>query len=151
MKNFTIKSLLAALVTLVTLSFTSCGTEADEIPSQPLIALIEVGHDNSHEAHPGHDLHLEADVIAEGYVQSIHVVIRLEGGSTDLVSKTYTDSKYVDVLNAEFHEHIDIPATAAVGDYVLYFTVTDKIGQQKTVTADLEINLADDDHDDDHD
>lgn len=144
--------LMMALVSVMTVSLNSCDKEDDTI-AKPKITLTEVGHDNSKHAHPGHDMHLEADVVAEGLIALINVEIHQEGGSFE-IEKSYTEGKYIGVRNIEFHEHIDIPENAPLGEYHLHFTVTDREGQQSM--AETHINIVeddddDDDHDDDHD
>lgn len=132
-----------------TLFLTSCGDDDDVLPAKPSITLTEVGHDNAKHCHPGHDLHLEADVVAEGLIQRIDVEIHEENGGSFKIEKSYTDGKYIGIRNTEFHEHIDIPAEAPLGEYHLHFTVTDKNGQQTTVES--ELNIVEDDGDDDED
>ena len=149
MKKIINMSLMMALITMVTLSFTSCDKDDDDVlPAKPSITLTEVGHDNGKHAHPGHDLHLEADLLAEGLIQRIDIEIHQEGGANKIVEQSYTTGKYIGVRNAEFHEHIDIPANAPLGEYHLHFTVTDKHGQQTTVEDHIELIEGDeDDHD----
>ncbi len=133
-------SLLMALVCAISIGLTSCGSDDDDaLPAKPTITLTEVGHDNSKHAHPGHDLHLEAEVLAEGLIKRIDVEIHQEGGGTTEIEKSYTEGKYIGVRNIEFHEHIDIPATAPLGDYHLHLTVTDNHGQQTMAESHLEI------------
>ena len=151
MKNLKYMSLMLALLCVVSLGFTSCGDDDDddELPAKPVITLTEVGHDNSKHAHPGHDLHLEADVVAEGLIKSINVEIHQENGGSVKIEKAYTDGKYIGVRNTEFHEHIDIPENAPLGEYHLHFVVTDNRGQQ--TIAESHIELVEDDGDDDED
>ncbi len=147
MKNIKFMSLLMAFLCASTLFLTSCGDDDDDLPAKPSITLTEVGHDNAKHCHPGHDLHLEADVVAEGLIQRIDVEIHEENGGSFKIEKSYTDGKYIGIRNTEFHEHIDIPAEAPLGEYHLHFTVTDKNGQQTTVES--ELNIVEDDGDDD--
>lgn len=134
-----------ALATI--LSFASCTKTT--VPAKPVITLTEVGHENSKTAMRGNDMHLEADILAEGLVKAIHVEIHQESGSYEL-EKEYTSGKYIGVKNTEFHEHIDIPAAAPLGEYHLHFTVTDQEGQQTMAEAHIEVieydeSLIDDD------
>ncbi len=129
--------LIMALVSVMTVSLNSCDKEKDTV-AKPQITLTEVGHDNSGHAHPGHDMHLEADVVADGLIASINVEIHQEDGSFE-IEKSYTEGKYIGVRNIEFHEHIDIPEDAPLGEYHLHFTVTDKEGQQSVAQAHVEI------------
>ena len=74
-----------------TMFLTSCGDDDDDLPAKPSITLTEVGHDNAKHCHPGHDLHLEADVVAEGLIQRIDVEIHEENGGSFKIEKSYTD------------------------------------------------------------
>ena len=151
MKKYMSLSLMTALVCMISLCFTACSDDDEKLPAKPTITLTEVGHDNSKHAHPGHDLHLEADVLAEGLVQRIDVEIHQEGGGSFEIEKSYTSGKYIGVRNIEFHEHIDIPAEAPLGEYHLHFTVTDQKGQQTVAESHLEIVEDDgDDEDEEH-
>lgn len=128
---------IMAIACVITFSFNSCGDDEPAV-AFPEINLTEVGHDNSKHAHPGHDMHLEAEIVAQGVINGIHVEIEQVGGSYKIKKDYLKDSPYLGVKNCEFHEHIDIPAAAPLGDYKLYFTVVDKLGQQTTVEADIE-------------
>jgi len=145
MKSFKYMSLMATLTAILTLSFSSCSSDDDPMPAKPVITLTEVGHDNTCHAHPGHDLHLEAQIVAEGLIKDILVEIHSEDGKSAVISHVYSDSKYVGVRNTEFHEHIDIPATFPLGAYHLHLTVTDQEGQQ--TTAESKLTLVEDDGD----
>ena len=135
---------LIVLSTLI-LAFAAC----QKNPSAPKITLTEVGHENGGKAEQGDDLHLEADIVAEGLIQRIHVEIHQENGSYE-IEKSYTTGKYIGVRNTEFHEHIDIPADAPLGGYHLHLTVTDNKGQTATAEASVEV-IANDGIDDDED
>ena len=138
--------LMMALVSVMAISFNSCDKEEQTV-SKPKITLTEVGHDNSKHAHPGHDLHLEAEIVAEGVIKSINVEIHQEDGSFE-IEKSYVEGKYIGVKNVEFHEHIDIPANAPLGEYHLHLTVTDNEGQQSMAETYIDIEDGEDDHDD---
>ena len=138
--------LMMTLVSVMALSFNSCNKEEQTV-SKPKITLTEVGHDNSKHAHPGHDLHLEAEIVAEGVIKSINVEIHQEDGSFE-IEKSYVEGKYIGVKNVEFHEHIDIPANAPLGEYHLHLTVTDNEGQQSMAETYIDIEDGEDDHDD---
>ena len=42
---------------------------------------------------PGHDLHLEADVVAEGLIKSINIEIHQENGGTVKIEKACLSAK----------------------------------------------------------
>ena len=147
MKNMKFMSLMLALVSYTTIALTSCGNDDD--PAKPTINLTEVGHHNSKHAHPGHDLHVEAKVVAEGLVKRIDIEIHQEDGGTFKIAKSYTEGKYIGVRNIEFHEHINIPANAPLGKYHMHFVVTDQRGLQAIAESHLEV-IEDDGHEEEH-
>ena len=130
----------SVLFSIFSLVMSSCSND-DDNPSaaKPVATLAEVGEENSKEGVIGKDLHLEGDLVAEGLIARIDVTIASADGKTMVVSKSWTDGKYIGVRNTTFHEHLDIPATATAGDYKLTFTVTDKLGQSTTFTSDLKL------------
>lgn len=132
MKTNIFKTLIVAFAAITILA--ACNKE-EEKAAVPVITLTEVGHENSHRATPGDDMHLEADIVAEGLINAINVELHLEEGGDYEIEKSYTEGKYIGVRNTEFHEHIDIPADAPNGEYHLHFTVTDREGQQTSATA----------------
>lgn len=147
MKSNKFMSGLAAIACVFSLVFSACHDD-DKTIAKPVITLSEVGHDNSKHAHPGHDLHLEAEVQAEGLIQSIAIEIHQEEGGSYKITQSYAEGKYIGVRNTTFHEHIDIPADAPLGKYHLHFVVTDKQGRQTAVESAL--TLVEDDDDETH-
>lgn len=117
----------------------SCDNDDNPSVAKPVAALAEVGEENSKEATAGKDLHLEGDLQAEGLIARIDVTVASADGQTVVVKKSWTDGKYINVRNTTFHEHIDIPAATASGDYKLTFVVIDKTGQSTTFVSDLKI------------
>lgn len=71
----------------------------------------------------------------------IDLLITSADGKNTILTKAWTDGKYVGVRNTTFHEHVDIPAATPAGDYKLTFTVTDKAGQSSVFTSDLKIEV----------
>ena len=131
-----IASFRIALV-LAGLFFAACN-RGDEL-APPKILLTEVGHDNSHVAYIGDDIHLEADIEAEGRIKSIFVELSHEAGNGYKIVEEWTSGKYIGVKNTEFHEHIDIPTNAPEGEYHLYLTVADREGNQSQASASVDI------------
>jgi len=144
MKLFKLLNIIV-LTCLLTISLNSCGDDEPTV-EKPTINLTEVGHDNSRHAHPGYDMHLEAEIVAPGTINSIHVSIEQLGGST-IIKKDFVKGKYIDVKNTEFHEHIDIPATTPLGRYMLYVIVVDKLGQQTYVSCEITMEEGGEEHD----
>ena len=134
-----IPMVLAAVVVM-----TSCGkTEKPEIVS------FELGYENSKTAYAGANLHMDAEVVAEGTIDVIRVEIHPDGehskkeGRSVLgegeweVDTTYT--RFSGLKNTIFHEDIEIPADADPGYYHFYFEVTDMEGYQTVYEEELEL------------
>ena len=133
---------LSSLLTIfaaISLTFTACDNDDENTFAAPKINLTEVEIDNSLQCSPGHDLHLEADIVAEGSIKRIDIEIHQEEEGSFEIEKSYTEGKYIGVRNTEFHEHIDIPQDAPLGSYHLHFIVTDQKGQQTTAECELEM------------
>ncbi|MDN3594913.1 DUF4625 domain-containing protein [Zunongwangia endophytica] len=79
----------------------------------------------------GSEMHAEAQVTAEHEISSISVGIHGHGlNPEDGEIKWTFDETYDDYsgTSAEFHEHIDIPENAALGEYHMTITVVDAEG-----------------------
>ncbi|MDR2773550.1 MAG: DUF4625 domain-containing protein [Tannerella sp.] len=128
------------LTSLSTLALLSCKKD-EVIPEKPVITITEVGSHDMPEGKvkAGDELHLEAEIVADGSIARIDVEIHQEEGGGFEIEKSYVDGKYIGVKNVEFHEHIDIPAETPAGEYHLHLTVTDKEGQSTTAEAELTI------------
>lgn len=130
----------AMLISMFTIVLSSCN---DDEVSQPTIQLTEVGYENNMKGTAGEDFHLEADIVAEGLIQSITVDVLSNQDGKSLVSEKYTSGKYIGVKNAEFHEHLDIPATASAGSYKVIMTVADGKGQIAKAEVEITIEVPD--------
>jgi hypothetical protein len=129
--------------------FVSC--KKDEVIAPPSITATELGYDNSKTVYPGSDLHIEAAVLAEGKIARILVEIHPEGEhGAKSAAYPYTESwefdstytgKYAGVKNTEFHEHMDVPATADTGHYHFHFIVTDMEGNQTVWEEELHVTF----------
>lgn len=129
--------------------FISCTKEETIAP--PSITSTELGYENSKTVYPGSDLHIEAAVLADGKIARILVEIHPEsehGSKAAANSNTSSwefDSTYTGIYsgvkNTEFHEHIDVPATADTGHYHFHFIVTDSEGNQTTWEEELLVTV----------
>lgn len=133
------KSLITpiALVLMALFSLVSCKND-DALPQTPTINLSEVGSGNSKVAYIGGDLHLDAEILAEGLIAKIEVEIHQERGEFEF-KETWTEGSFIGVKNADFHVHFDIPSNAPEGDYHLHLTVTDGNGRTATAESDLKL------------
>ncbi|MCR5519168.1 MAG: DUF4625 domain-containing protein [Bacteroidales bacterium] len=132
------KNIILSLSAIIVFTLLAISCKKDDEAAKPEITLTEVGHENSKTAMRGDDMHLEADIVAEGLVKRIDVEFHKEDGSYE-IEKAYTEGKYIGVKNTEFHEHIDIPEEAPLGEYHLHFSVTDQEGQTTTVEAHVQV------------
>lgn len=137
----TFKTIALLFIATSTLFFTSC--EKDDDVAKPVINILELGLADSHVAYIGADLHIEAEIEAEGRIDVITVEIHQEEGSSDEIVATYDE--YAGLKNiTDFHKHVDIPAETTAGTYHVHITVTDQEGNQTTVEDEIEIEeLAD--------
>jgi hypothetical protein len=131
MKKIINMSLMMALITIFTLSFTACSNDDDKQPA-PQITLHEANIE-------GDILCVQADVVAKGRTTAILLTIAGKDGNVK-VAYPVTDSKYIGVLNIDgFHVHVDINGKNVEEGDVLKMTVTDAEGQtanaQKAITA----------------
>ncbi|MFW6259748.1 MAG: DUF4625 domain-containing protein [Tangfeifania sp.] len=143
----------AILLAAGILSLNSCKKE-EEIPN-PEVTITELGYENSKIGYAGSDLHIEAEIVAEGRIDKVIVEIHHEGEHDNKsalvnlhdneweVDTTYT--RFSGLKNVDnFHEHIEIPVYAEIGDYHFHFIVSDMEGNQTTVEEELEIQQPDD-------
>lgn len=147
------KQLLLISILLGTLVFTSCKND-----QSPTIEFHELGMNNTRTVNAGGDLHIDAEILAPLKIASIRLEIHsdeehgnnastLEGTHEDQFSEWEVDilytGKYVGLKNTDFHEHIDVPATATPGHYHLLLIVTDMEGNQTKAEAEIEVLSAD--------
>jgi hypothetical protein len=142
-KNIILTVLLVAGI----ISFNACNK--DDEPAKPQITLNELGYENSGIGYQGSDLHIEADIVAEGKIDKVTVEIHPEGehegkSSAIILAEWEFDTVYTEfsgLKNTTFHKHIDIPAEADTGHYHFHFIVTDLEGQQTSVEEEIEIRM----------
>lgn len=129
-----------ALLSVFTLSLTSCDDDDDVKTANVQITNTELGEENSKEALIGGDLHIEASIQSEAKIKLIELQIKQSNGS-GLIYQQYNEkgyaNKYVGVLNTVFHEHLDIAKDFTPGKYHFTLTVTDVNGAKKTWEEDI--------------
>jgi len=135
--NTKIKTMAVILTAINIIFFNSCKKD-EETLARPQITLTEVGLENSKIGYLDSDLHLEADIVAEGKINTIKVEIHPEGTGTWEYDTIYTE--FSGLKNTTFHKHIDIPSNIAdTGDYHLHFIVVDMNGNETVVESDMKI------------
>ena len=134
--NTKIKTMAVILAAISMFFFNSCKKDEDTV-AKPAITVLEVGLGNSHVAYAGADLHIEADIVAEGKINKITVEIHQEEGSADEIVAEYTE--FAGLKNTTFHKHVEIPGTTAPGTYHCHIIVTDMEGNSTTAEDEIEI------------
>lgn len=122
------------LVIFALVLFISCKDE--DVTSPPVISGVEVGtgETNNGKVVRGTDLHVEAQIVAEGTISEAEVHIHGAGWEYEMDFPNLVGKK-----NGEIHTHIDVPATAALGHYHVHISVTDQKGQTTEAEAELDI------------
>lgn len=144
--NMNKKILIIAIALGIITFFSAC--EDDATIAKPEITILELGegdnHGNDHTATVGGEVHIEAEIIAEGKIDKVQVIIHPEGEHKSAVENdeweldtTYT--KFSGLKNTTFHQHVEIADWAEAGDYHFDFIVTDMEGNQSSADAELEI------------
>ena len=92
----------------------------------------------------GNDFHAEFMINAVNGIHSITVDVHAHGltvgaGEVEWDFEEEFLGKYHEQTSIEFHEHIDIPTTAAVGEYHIIFTVKDEDGNTKKYETHINI------------
>ena len=118
--------------------FSSCKDEEPEPTPQtfakPTISIKEVGDSNSKKAKAGEDLHVDAEIVAEGKIAKIKIELHPETAGGDEIEAEYPE--YDGLKNLDFHKDLDIPATAKKGEYHFHIMVTDQQGQTTKAEVD---------------
>ena len=139
-----IKVMAAIFAVASIVIFYSC---EKDVP-KPVITILELGegdsHGNDHTAIIGGELHIEAEIIAEGKIDKVNIRLHPEGdhhgkGSTNEWEIDTTYIKFSGLKNTLFHEHLEISLAAEPGDYHFDFVVTDMEGNQSNAEADVMI------------
>lgn len=129
---------IAALASVVL--FTSCNRDNDEnevVVPKPTISKTEIGIRNSKVGYAGADLHLAADIEAAGKISTVEVKIHKEDGTGWKTTEVFDE--FAGQLNTHFHKHIDIPASAELGEYHLHIVIKDQKGQETTFEEHIEV------------
>lgn len=137
---------LACALVFFGLSAVSCN---DDEPAKPKVSIHELGTDNSKTVVAGTDLHIDVEIEAPNKIATVTVTIHPEGTAEKAAlagsaawsfEKTYTE--FDGLRNAELHKHIDVPATAAAGEYHFHVTVVDQDGNTASAEDELTITAA---------
>lgn len=139
---------LKIVLNIALIAFALFAVQSCNKTEKPQVSILELGYENSAVAYIGSDLHIEAEIVAEAKVRDIRVVIEHDEAEKHegefSFDSTYTD-KYAGVINADFHEHIDIPLETETGTYLFTMTVNDEEGQVSEKSRQLSIESPQDD------
>lgn len=135
------KKIVWSIILFLNVSLMASASSDDGYTSaKPVIRLKELGsgHGSAQDkvGYIGANFHLTAEIVAKGLVKQIEIKVQEKKGSYKF-NKVYDNERYVGKENMTFHVHLEIPLDAASGEYYLYLTVTDRLGQQTTVKSDL--------------
>ena len=124
---------------LLTSVFAACKKDKVETAG-PSISGLEVGHENNKTAYPGTDIHIEAALSAMANIAKVTLEIHpaTEGGWE--YKQEFTEG-FSGLKNADFHQHIDVPADAALGKYHIHLSMTDQQGRTTEVESELELKF----------
>ncbi|MBR4268407.1 MAG: hypothetical protein IKQ47_01295 [Prevotella sp.] len=130
MKNFKYMSLMVALLSVLTLSFTSCGDD-DDVASAPVINLYEANLE-----HEGSEICVQADIKCPGKIATIIAEVYSADGKELKLMQPFTGNEGALEVPG-FHKHVHLDGlTVAEGD-LLKFTVVDQNGNSTTVQKNL--------------
>lgn len=139
-----------AIFAFLGIALYSCSSDDDNNPvaSPPEISNFEFGEGSSHSteqvAYKGSDIHMEAEIFAENVISSISLDIHahdlpLGDGEVEWdFEQTFTSENY-QVINATFHEHVDVPTNIPSGEYHITLTVVDELGNSTEIEGHIEI------------
>ena len=142
MKNFKYMSLMMAFACVLSLGFSTCGSDDDDDNSAPAPTIV------MDEANiEGEEICVKADVNAPGRTAAVKITVTDAQGNNVKVTKNVSDAKYIGVLNIDgFHVHVNIANKGVVVGDLLKLTVIDANG--KSTTAQKSITEEEDDDDD---
>ncbi len=92
----------------------------------------------------GNDFHAEFIINAVHGIHNITVDIHAHGvtpgeGETEWHYEEVFSEGFHDLTEAEFHKHIDVPATAPAGEYHINFTIEDEDGNIKEYETHIDV------------
>lgn len=99
----------------------------------PSVAISISDIEIDHEVVRGDDFHVEFMIHAEHGIHNIGVDIHSHGlsvgtGEEEWAYKAKFEEGFHGLTEAEFHKHIDVPATAPAGEYHIKITIEDEEG-----------------------
>jgi hypothetical protein len=142
----------SSVLLAILFSFAAIISGCKKEPAKPEIRNFELGYDNNKIAYIGNELHINADIVADGKIDRIIIEIHPEGHGDKSSGELKHDDKWeVEIVftkfsglkNTDFHEHIDVPETAEPGEYHIHFKVIDMEGNSTSIEDEFELKPAD--------
>lgn len=127
MKKY-INNIAIVLLSFVAISLSSCDKDDDTVAA-PTITLEEANLE-------GEFICVEAEIEAPGRIDVITITVSSADNTKTKLTTTFVESKYANLLNTEFHEHITDIEGVQEGD-ILTLVVTDKNGNTATVQKNI--------------
>lgn len=113
----------------------------DDDPDKPVISDLELGTDNSKTGYLKDDLHIQAEVVAEGIIDKLEVSIYMDNEEDAAWEFDSVFTEFSGYKSKTFHKHIDIPEDADTGTYIFKFIVTDLEGFSAVVEEELYVSV----------
>ena len=143
MKNFKYMSLMVALLSVLTLSFTSCSSDDDDDVANATV----INHYEANIEDEGSEICIQADIKCPGKIAAIIAKVYSADGKTLKLAQPFTG--FEGALEVPgFHKHIldvDTYDPAIVEGDLLKFTVVDQNGNSTTVQKNLTEEEGDED------
>ncbi len=138
-----LSKIIALAYIAIAIVLSSCSREnEDPVLAHPVISGLEIGIGNTHTSYIGSDIHIEAEIEAQGKINMVEVEVFKENGTGWNIKETFPE--FSGQLNTNFHKHIDVPAIADPGTYIFRMKVTDMKGKSTIVNETLELIILED-------
>ena len=134
----------------VALLFTACDSD-DDAPAKPEVSIHELGNGDDHgadnTAYVGGSLHMDIEILAEGKIDYVQIIIHPEGDHHKSLSEheewevdtVFQGQGITGLKNLDFHKDLEISDEAEAGDYHFDVIVVDMEGNSASDEAELEL------------
>lgn len=113
---------------------------AADVESSINVNITELGHgsEGNWHAHAGDDIHIEGTITSVHPITTVAIEIHSESNTTAPTIEAVYEN-YSGQTEADFHQHLIIPANQPKGEYHVHFIVKDNEGHEETKEYHLEI------------
>ena len=95
------KLILFASIFLLMIS--ACKKEEETTPPKPDVTISELGYENSKIGYAGTDLHIEAEIVAEGNIDKVTIEIHPEGEHEKNILEFRSRKNVITMKNTQQH------------------------------------------------